>query len=765
MRQIPRFQKFLLPLAIAASLAACGSDSNKGGSSSTAAPSSVGGTASKGIIIGGTVNAYAIAADGSIDKATPLADPAVTAEDGTYSLTLNSSYVAGTAIFIEISAEDGATMRCDIAQCGTVDGTPVLFGDTYPLAPTFTMAATLPKASSDTVTVNVTPLTNIASQLTLQKVASGAQPSAAALASNAQIANRLGIAGGLINQAIVDITNADAVNGATKEALAYNLKAAAAIAATLTGDSSLSLEDAVASLSTQFVNGGIADKEATPSTAVTIEELLEAALTLLDAVKAVEGVDSEDEELNGTSTDIAAAEADAEQNGSTTPSPGDIPDDVGSEGLIATKAFVKQVRDLANAGVITENHAAFAHQVELAAQVFADDGEIVAEAMGLALNAIANAVGEYEDAEGAKPSSSTTDGVTVSISVSGDTETYAISQDVSIGETSVALALSAVNGSVINEDSSEEDNDDGSTSYAESGTASFALSISGSAESSAAKLSIDEGSALSGAFSYSDEGTELETQNSYNDVWDDKVTVEDAAANLSVTLAQLGGDNPVSFTGAMNIELDLLSYAETGEYDSTYTEVIDTQSEEYTETIKVEGLDITLSGVFSDTTGNSISATLAASLTNAEESCEYMDESSYSGQNGYSFSYSYECNEETEQDYAMGSLSIIFDINLTGVADDINVSFSASRTGLETGEGSLSLSYGGKQLNLAYQGGNSVSLSNHNDVTLVLTETEVDEETSVSGVIKIGDDKFADVSDDSGTPVVRFSDGSFETLM
>ena len=744
-------------------LAACGGGGGGGGG---AAPSNnVGGTASKGIIIGGTVNAYAIAADGSVDRTTPLATPVVTAEDGTYSLTLNSSYVSGTAIFIEISAEDGATMRCDVTQCGAVDGTPVLFGDTYPLASTFTMAATLPKADTNSVTVNVTPLTDIASKLTLQKVVSGARPSDAALASNAQIANRLGITGGLINQAIVDITNANAVNGATKDALDYNLKAAAAIAAILKDDPSLSLEDAVASLSNQFANGGIADKETTETTAITIEELLEEALAILNAVKAVEGVDADDQELTGASTSITAAEADAEQNGDTTASQGDIPDDIGSEGLVATKAFVKQVRNLASAGIITENQEAFADEIELASEALAADGSTVAEALGLALNAIANAVAEYEDAEDTKPTSSTTDDVTVTITTAGDKETYSVSQDVTVNETVVALVLTAANGTVIDEDNDEVENNDGSVTFTESGTANFDLTISGSATSSAARLSIDEGSALSGSLSFEDESIETETDNSYNETWDGSVSVQSAAASLSVTLAQTDGDNPVSFTGAMSIELDLLSNTEMGEYDSTFDPSGYSDSEEYTETTMIDGLDISLSGDFSDAAGNSLTATLAASLTNFDETCEGKDSYSY-GQNGYNFSYFDECDTaETEQDYAMASLSIIFDIDLTGVADDINVNFSASRTGLETGEGSIKLSYGGKQLNLVYEGDDSVSLSNHNNVTLVLTETEVDDETSVSGTINVGNEKFADVSDDSGAVIVRYSDGSFESIM
>ena len=385
--------------------------------------------------------------------------------------------------------------------------------------------------------------------------------------------------------------------------------------------------------------------------------------------------------------------------------------------------------------------------------------------MGLALNAIANAVAEYEDAEDTKPTSSTTDGVTVTITTAGDKETYSVSQDVTVNETVVALVLTAANGTVIDEDNDEVENNDGSVTFTESGTANFDLTISGSATSSAARLSIDEGSALSGSLSFEDESIETETDNSYNETWDGSVSVQSAAASLSVTLAQTDGDNPVSFTGAMSIELDLLSNTEMGEYDSTFDPSGYSDSEEYTETTMIDGLDISLSGDFSDAAGNSLTATLAASLTNFDETCEGEDSYSY-GQNGYNFSYFDECDTaETEQDYAMASLSIIFDIDLTGVADDINVNFSASRTGLETGEGSIKLSYGGKQLNLVYEGDDSVSLSNHNNVTLVLTETEVDDETSVSGTINVGNEKFADVSDDSGAVIVRYSDGSFESIM
>jgi hypothetical protein len=765
-----RFCKLFLPIAISSVLVACGGSSSggsssggSGGSGGGAAPSNnVGGTASKGIIIGGNVNAYTIAADGSVDRTTFLATPAVTAEDGTYSLTLNSNYVPGTAIFIEISAEGGATMRCDVPQCGTVNGTLVLFGETYPLASTFTMAATLPEADTNSVTVNVTPLTDIASKLTLQKVVSGARPSDAALASNAQIANRLGITGGLINQDIVDITNADAVNGATKDALDYNLKAAAAIAATLKDDPSLSLEDAVDSLSSQFSNGGIADKETAETTAITIEELLEEALAILDAVKAVEGVDPDDQELNSASISITAAKADAEQNGDTTASQGDIPDDIGSEGLVAAKTFVKQVRNLANAGVISAKQGAFAEQINLTSEAVSADSDFLAGVLGRGLYSIVVAYELYQDApDEDKPSSIDVNGITVAILENTGTVTLSVDAMLNVDGKSVELKLSAADSSVITENENKSQNN-GTRSVSETGNATAALTVSGSAESNDVSITINEGR-FNGALNYDNQKTETEGSGGYSDTWDEEFTVTNIDAKLNIILAQLNSDYNVSFTGNMTLKLDKLAGTADGSYSYSYTESSTYSNEEqYTETLTLNGFEISLSGEFSDDLGNAISASLAANIDNFNETCN--QESSYSNQNG--FSYSYECDlNETETDYAMASLSIVFNLNIDGVDDDVKVEFNASRIGLETGDGTLNLNYRGKQLNLAYKGGNSVTLSNHNGVTMTLTATEDDDEARLSGDIKQGGSAFATISDESGAVVIRYNDGSFETIM
>lgn len=755
----PAFRKMLLPIAIAASLTACGGGSSGGGGST---PSNVEGSTSKGIIAGGIVNAYGISDTGEINRETPLAEPATTAEDGSYTLSLNDNYVAGTPVYVEITATDGTTMKCDLVQCGTdAEDNPIVFGDSYPLASNFAMSALLPKAEGESVAVNITPLTAVASKLALQRVVSGAKPADAALAANAQVANRLGITGGLIQQAIVDITNAEAVNSADKAALEYNLKAAAAIAATLKDNIELSLEDAVAGFATQFVDGGgLADREAVASSAVSIEELLTEALAVLDAVKAQEGVDAQSQGLSQSSSSVAAAKASATASPNTEVSQGEVPDDIGSEGLLAAKAFVQQIRNLATAGVITENQQAFAEDIDLAAAAMSAESNVVAEGLGLGLEAIASAFTAYQDApDDDKPASFTSDaGVDVDITSSGDNLNFEVDQDLTVGETVVAVALSA-GGKLINE-FNESEEIVGNTSISElNGIIDVDLTVQGSAASEAVSLSIDEGSSLVGTMEFDETRTDVTTENSFGDEIDDHLTVTGLEAALSVTLSQLGGDNPVAFNGSMGLAIDLINIDREGSYSEEFDETGFSNSEQDTEITSIDGLDLTLSGEFTDSDGRSLLASLSASLDNLQETC-VLDSSSDSQLGGQ---FSYECDtNETAENFAAASLAIVFEVSLAGIDDDINVNFTASRTGLDSGEGSIQLSYNGMQLNLAYEGGDSVTLSNQNNVVLTLTEAEDD---SISGAITQNDIEYATVSDESGAIIVRYTDGSFESAM
>lgn len=747
----PAFRKMILPIAIAASLTACGGGGGGGGGGSSAPSGSVTGSSSKGIIIGGIVNAYGLTETGEVDRDTPLAEPATTADDGSYALSLNDDYVAGSAIYIEITAEDGTVMKCDLQQCS--EG--VVFGDTYPLASDFKMSAVAPSASGDSISVNVTPLTDIAARLTKQKVVSGARASDAAAASNSQIADRFKLTGGLIGQPIVDITSADAVNGATKAALEYNLKAAGAVAAALAANSGATVEEALESFATQYADTGIADREAEAADSVSLEELLEQSLAILGEVQGLEGIDnSEESALAQTNTSIQNSEATASESENTEPTQGDIDPDAGSAGVVAAKLFVKQIRDLATATTIGTKQQAFADEVELASDAISGDADAVAEATGLALNAIAVAAGQYEDAdEGQEPSSATTDGITVSISESNGAVTYNIDQDVTIADTTVvALDFTAVNANDISFEETEDE--DGDSTF--DGNATIDMSLTGSAASSGVSLAISEGS-LSGSITIDENATvNQDDEDGFDEDFDGNINIANINADLEGVLTQLGGDNPVTFTGNFGFELDALSATEDGNYADNNSGVFE---ESYTEVLSLDNAVLSLSGAFSNESGDSLSASLTAMLGNVSETCVITDEGNY---NTNQFSYSEECTDETEQDFATANLSINFALDVPGVDEDVSVDFDVSRTGLETGEGTLQLSYNGMQLNLAYEGGDSVTLSNQNNVVLTLTEAE---DESISGAITQNDVEYATVSDESGTIIVRYTDGSFESAM
>ncbi|GAB3369611.1 hypothetical protein NCG89_08760 [Spongiibacter taiwanensis] len=746
----PAFRKLILPLAVSASLAACGGGGGGGGGGGSSAE--VSGTSSKGIIVGGIVNAYPISDTGEVDRLTPLAEPATTGEDGSYSLELNGDYEEGTAIFLEITAVDGTVMKCDLVQCAEDVG----FGDTYPLASNFSLSGVLPSASGDSVSANLTPLTDIAAKLTLQRVLSGARASDAAAGANAQVAGRLGIVGSLIGQPIVDLTSAEAVNGASKEALENNLRATGAIAAALADNPGATVEQALTAFVTQFSDGGIAPTEESDSAATTLEEMLQEALLILDKIKGLDGVDTEGENITQTSTSVANAET-AAASGGTQQSQGDIP--VTSEGLAAAKLFVKQIRDLANAGELTENQQAFADEVSLAAAAVDGDAGAVAEAMALSLVAIGGAVEAYYDAldnEQTPPSTFTAEGITVAISSSGGTTTYVVDQDVVVGETTVAVDLSASDGSDLAFD--ETENGDTTVWTAD---ITLDLSLSGSAATDNVSLAIDEGSSLSGDFDNREEETFTgESDPGYEEEWDNDFSVTDLNAQLSVTLEQLTGDNPVAFTGSMGLEIGSATIVEDGRYENGFQNDAYFEEEEYTETIEIDDASFTLSGEFSDANGNELSASLTAMLSNFGETCSLSRSENY---DSLEFTYEDECtDEETANDYAAASLSISFSVDLAGVADDIAVDFDASRTGLETGKGTLNLSYGGMQLNFSYEGGQTLTVSNHDDVIMSLTE---DEETNLSGTISQNDVKYADIDDESGTVVIRYTDGTFESAL
>ncbi|PCI57478.1 MAG: hypothetical protein COB45_03475 [Gammaproteobacteria bacterium] len=819
------FNKKLIAVLISSSLLfACGGGGGGGGGSTIA--QNISGTASKGLILGGVVTAYLINPDGT--KGDEIGTTTTNDTNGSYELTLGSSY-NGEALIIEITATDGSKMKCDLSVClaDDDDEVAITFGELYTLPTDFELSAVSSGADSGTISINITPLTNIAAALALDKVADGADPAAAAAASNYQIAELLGLDGDVTELPIVDLTDADAINAADADALEANLKSAAVVEAALSGSTAgTSLEAALESFVTQYVtSNGVAETEGVDvdTASVSLEEIAAASQELTSIiVTELEGVSAEDENMAAVETALIAEEADAAM-GSTEPTQGDIPDDVGSEGLVATKAFVSQVSTF-NLAAQLDSANTFEDEISLATDITTYDLDVSAEALSLAAAAIAEAVEAVVDSETPLTTytyESELGNITVAISISGDTVTYTVAQTLNIEDsTGVTIAtvidLVAVNAAFSN--TIEEMEIEGTTENPDftweiEGEASLDLALSGSVSTALVSITINEGSHFIATLAVDEEEageyTNSEGENSGSESRSETasglISVTGVDAALSVTIAQVASDkvtDPISFTGAFNVAATLLSieYDETEQYDQSYTssdiytdERSSTNSE--TETISVDGLTASLSGIFSNSS-KSLEATLALAASGIVETCVWENEwsNTYTNNNGVvdnsnTHDNSDDCSltGETAESYASASINVRLSLDVDGIDNDVELVAAIQRTGLESGIASIDLTYGGNQLDFDFNSDNIIeeetgseevrevtttitaTLTNHNGVILTLTGIQVDEHseadtndsTVMTGVISHEGEEFATVSDEG---VVTFSDGTFVTL-
>ena len=761
------FRKSLLSAAVAGLIAGCGGGGGGGGGTDPDPvepdPVTVSGVASKGIILNGDVNAYPITETG-VDRDNPVADPTTTdGTDGSYTLTLNDSYDGGP-IFVEVTANANSEMVCDLQSCG--DG--VGFGDVYPLANDFSLSAAVPDASGeDEVSVNVTALTDAAAGLTVDRVEGGADPEEAAAASNAQVANLFGVTGDLTEQEVVDITDPEAVAAADDDALEYNLTAAAIVSAGV--DSETTVEEALDDFVEQYIGEGLAETETEEAGDLTIEEILEESLTLLDEIEAEAADAGVQVDVTALETEITAEEMAAEE-GSTDQGQGEVPDDLGSEGLVASKAFVQQLRDLGNASA-SDGLNAFGDQVDLAGEFASEDVEYAVRGAAYGMEAIAAAAENYfnEVAE-ELPITSQYQFENLLVGVSDDETTGVVSftvddiiavfeelPDGTVGGAEVEVDLTAEIGAVL----AIPDDSALSGDYA----ADVSFSVEGSSASGGVTLSIDEGSVVADVDGDFTE-TETETENGFEYELEETNTVNELSADLTVSITQDavqdgGLGEAVTFTGSLGFSLEGFSE----DLDETETDSETGYSLDGTESISFGSVDFSLSGSFSNESGDSLEASLAATADGSglTETCTFSESADFS--TGV-FSYDESCDDpESESSFASLTLTVVFDLDLDGINDDINVTATATRTGLDSGELDVDLSYGGTTLDFEFDGEDTVTVTNEAGAILTVTETELSSgEFEVSGELSFDGEVFGTIDEDSGVPTITYSDGTFETL-
>lgn len=817
------FKKLLLPIAISSALVACGgggggsSDSASSDTPSTAESTTISGAATKGIIVGGVVTVYPIV-DGAVDESSPLGET-TTDENGEYSIDLDSSYDGGPVIVRITPAADGSSvMKCDIpSNCGT----GIEFGDDYALTDAdFALEAVLSTAEDGEVSVNITPLTDIAAELAQSRLLEddSLDPALVADVANSQVADRFDIGGGdLTAQPVVDLTDPQAVAEADENAVSYAALGAAIVTAVQEDNTDLSVEDAIEQFSENYASDGVAGNTETTGT-TALDEILTATLDVFDAVETT--ADAADVELDlsvvatEVVTQIATAQSEeADQYDQGTPSP-----TAGSEELVQAKALVQDIRNLSSAvslADIDEDGAArleaFALEIDAAEAVSGEDSTVVLDATGMVAQAMWLASEAWEE-DNTLTAYHTDDGITVNIvaDVNGLTMTvdqevtvswwewdYSLNESVEVLSRDVTVDLDStldVTGDDPGRVGEEFPNtgiwnlddyytsDDGAVTYTLSG--SIDLTLTGTAETEAVRLTINEGIATGTIetdeieeWEYAGTGTFLENLDFYMErEFNGELNLTDLSLVADITLEELD-ENPIVFNGRLDVELGLLEFSESnsGSFDGSIDFSEGTQSSSqassYTHSGEFTTASLSLSGEFANASGDNFNAALALEANGTgvhlSESGSFSESTECSGSNCNSSASEFESGlvaEETTDVYIGFNFSLSFTSDLDGVSDALEVTLSGERTGLESAELDLAIAYDGRRIEVQATEEDNATITNQDGVVISLTDNEEENgENYLSGTIRVGDTFYATI-DEREVQTIRYTDGTFESL-
>lgn len=432
------------------------------------------GTVAKGIVIGGTVTAYAVT-NGQIDKTRVLGSQE-TNELGQYAITI-TNYSGPVALHLTPTLVSAKT-KCDVPTGCAQNSEAYAFGQPMPL--NFGMDAIVPYVSEGAVSASITPLTHMA--------AFYAQHSGLDAASaNKRVARLFGLTD-ILTTKPVDITRDEALGSAATslDSIKYGYFAAA-IAKIAQEDYAGDISLALARLATSYANGGgeLANNEATDSTTVvTFTELMAAAYATIAAETGITGgvfALAKDDVTTLHSLATAAT------TGSTTTTNPETP--IGNTDVAAAKAVVTELRTWARTlnqefeDQLNPNYvpaagsnaisANFAQKVETALYLGTDDLSNLAKGLSIAIEAASEIyyrikLGELSDG-------------THSIASAG----YQATGDVVIAGTSISVSNALIGGTTVSFNA---------VAPAETGT-EFKIEInSASAENAGAKLVVAAGS-------------------------------------------------------------------------------------------------------------------------------------------------------------------------------------------------------------------------------------------------------------------------------
>jgi len=337
-------------------LAGCSDPAPPPGNNNQGPPSRVSdvtlsGTAAKGIIKLGNVMAEELNADGTV---LSQVGSAITGADGSYSLMVNKPYFGGP-VRVTVSAGVNTQMKCDVLEgCGMrmdglvdiTDPSAVDFGEWYKPGSLSMMALVAEAAANDSVSVNITPYTNLAADYALatrtasRALDTGSLTSAKVYNANSEVSNLLGI--DILKTRPVDITDSDAIRSGDANGVTYAAVSAAVLADADTSEGGPDINGALGTLTNSFdFNNGsiIADDTGTPTddSVISLQEIIDNASGILGEMGVTD--------ISGVIAKLMA-DVNGAGGGSVDPVPGDTAD---GSALVKVKAFVGDIRTWSSA--------------------------------------------------------------------------------------------------------------------------------------------------------------------------------------------------------------------------------------------------------------------------------------------------------------------------------------------------------------------------------------------------------------------------------
>jgi hypothetical protein len=208
-----------------------------GGVGENSNPTIITGRVVDGYVAGATVTAYQVNADGT--KGAQIGAPVTTDQLGNFSLNLGT-YTGP----VYLTSQGGTYIDAATGNTINLANSPLI------------LCAIVPNASGN-VTVEINPLTTMAANVALILISQGSDVATAATGANAVISNYLGLSSNILSTALLDLTTANCMQGASQQSA--DVSAILAGISQLAKNYGISPPDLIAALVQDVMSDGLFD--------------------------------------------------------------------------------------------------------------------------------------------------------------------------------------------------------------------------------------------------------------------------------------------------------------------------------------------------------------------------------------------------------------------------------------------------------------------------------------------------------------------------